>query len=71
MLDVIRFMASSASYLLMPLFFLYALSLEEKRGTIYQLHLLPVRRRNILWYKFLSAMILCFSGLCLVQSMGI
>lgn len=60
MLDVIRIMAPSASRMLMPLFFLYALSLEEKRGTIYQLHMLPVRRRTILWYKLLSAMTFVF-----------
>ena len=60
MLDMIRVMASTSSYMLIPLLFVYALSLEEKHGTIYQLHLLPVRRRTILWYKFLSAMVFVF-----------
>jgi len=60
MLFMVRRMASRASYMLMPLLFLYSLLLEEKRGTIYQLHLLPVRRRTILWYKILSAMTFVF-----------
>ncbi|MBN1292103.1 MAG: hypothetical protein JXB48_09720 [Candidatus Latescibacteria bacterium] len=56
MFDALRMMTSRVSLYLMPVLLLYALSLESKHSTIYQLHMLPTGKYRSLLYKLLAAM---------------